>query len=150
MVDQYTKIEEEVEKKQKVLQQMQTNFSNQLSESLAFQTANYLEGVYDVVGTEEGNGRGGRDAQARLRAARALDHVHGQDHRQVQVQGPLAGVHEARRGGSGRRSRRPWDGRRRARAVRRRYGRTRRRGGRGGGNPEVKKLAEEFQANVVA
>jgi hypothetical protein len=53
VLDQYTKIEEEVEKKQKVMQQMQTNFSNQLSESLVFQTANYLEGVYDVVGTKK-------------------------------------------------------------------------------------------------
>ena len=53
MLDQYTKGEEEVEKKQKVLQTMQTNLSAQLSESLAFKTANYLEAVYEVAGQKK-------------------------------------------------------------------------------------------------
>jgi hypothetical protein len=53
VLDQYTKLEEEIEKKQKVLQAMQTNLSGQLSESLAFKTANYLEAVYEVAGQKK-------------------------------------------------------------------------------------------------
>jgi hypothetical protein len=49
VLDQYTKVEEEVEKKQKILQEMQQNFSSQLSEALAFKTSNYLQGVFEVV-----------------------------------------------------------------------------------------------------
>jgi hypothetical protein len=49
VLDQYTKLEEEVEKKQKVLGDLQQNLGNQLSNSLAFQTSNYLQGVYEVV-----------------------------------------------------------------------------------------------------
>ncbi|HMC60252.1 MAG TPA: DUF1549 domain-containing protein, partial [Candidatus Solibacter sp.] len=49
VLDQYTRTEEEIEKKQKVLQEIQTNLGNQLSGSLAFQTSNYLQGVYEVV-----------------------------------------------------------------------------------------------------
>ena len=48
-MDQYTKVEDEIEQKQKVLQSMQTNLGSQLSESLAFKTSAYLQGVYDVV-----------------------------------------------------------------------------------------------------
>ena len=47
---QYTKVEEEIEKKQKMLRTMQTNLGTQLSQSLAFQTSTYLQGVYEVVG----------------------------------------------------------------------------------------------------
>jgi cytochrome c553 len=53
VVEEHLKIEAEVEKKQKVLQEMQTDLSNSLSESLAFQTANYLEGVYEVSGQKK-------------------------------------------------------------------------------------------------
>ena len=49
VLDQYTKIEDEIEKKQKVLQTMQTNLGSQLAESLAFKASVYLQGVYDVV-----------------------------------------------------------------------------------------------------
>jgi Protein of unknown function (DUF1549)/Protein of unknown function (DUF1553)/Planctomycete cytochrome C len=49
VLDKYTALEAEVEKKQKMLQEVQTNLSNQLSESLAFQVSNYLQGVYEVV-----------------------------------------------------------------------------------------------------
>jgi mono/diheme cytochrome c family protein len=49
VLDQYTKVEDEIEKKQKMLQEMQNNFSTQLSEALAFKTSNYLQGVHDVV-----------------------------------------------------------------------------------------------------
>src|ERR1700685_2006428 len=53
VVDQQTKIEEEVEKKQKALQELQTNLATQLAESLAFQTANYLQGAYEVAGQKK-------------------------------------------------------------------------------------------------
>jgi hypothetical protein len=49
VLDQYTKTEEEIEKKQKVLGELQQNLSNQLSEALAFQASNYLQAVYEVV-----------------------------------------------------------------------------------------------------
>ncbi len=49
ILDKYTALETEVEKKQKMLQEVQTNLGNQLSESLAFQVSNYLQGVYEVV-----------------------------------------------------------------------------------------------------
>jgi hypothetical protein len=53
ILDQYTKIEDEVEAKQKVLTEMQNNLSAALSESLAFQTSNYVQGVYEVVGQKK-------------------------------------------------------------------------------------------------
>ncbi len=49
VLDQYTKVEDEIEKKQKMLQTMQTNLGTQLAESLAFKSSVYLQGVYDVV-----------------------------------------------------------------------------------------------------
>ena len=53
VLDQYTKIEDEIEKKQKVLQEMQTNLSSRLSESLVFKTSNYLQAVYEVAGQKK-------------------------------------------------------------------------------------------------
>jgi mono/diheme cytochrome c family protein/cytochrome c553 len=53
ILDQYTKIQEEVEKKQKILTEMQNNLATSLSESLAFQTSNYLQGVYEVAGQKK-------------------------------------------------------------------------------------------------
>jgi len=50
---QYKAIEEEIEQKNKVLREMQTNLSNQLSQSLAFQTANYLQAVWEVNGPKK-------------------------------------------------------------------------------------------------
>jgi hypothetical protein len=49
VLDQYTRVEDEIEKKQKMLQTMQTNLGTQMAESLAFKTSAYLQGVYDVV-----------------------------------------------------------------------------------------------------
>ena len=49
VLDSYTKVEDEIEKKQQMLQQIQTNVSNQLSQSMAFKTSNYLQGAYEVV-----------------------------------------------------------------------------------------------------
>lgn len=53
VLDKYRKIEDEVEKKQKILGEMQKNFSAQLSQSLAFHTANYLQGVWEVAGPQK-------------------------------------------------------------------------------------------------
>jgi cytochrome c553 len=52
VVDEYTHIQDGLDEKQKILQEMNTALSNELSRSLAFQTANYIEGVWDVVGTK--------------------------------------------------------------------------------------------------
>jgi hypothetical protein len=49
VLDTYKKTEDEIEKKQQMLQQVQQNVSNQLSQSMAFKTSNYLQGVYEVV-----------------------------------------------------------------------------------------------------
>ena len=136
MVEEHLKIEAEVEKKQKVLQEMQTALSASLSESLAFQTANYLEAVYEVAGQKKE-----KDAVIEARKldyellerwitylAKTTDKYHEKETFQAllkkAVPVPAGG------GGGGR-------------------------GGRGGGgegrgvSPEVKKVAEEFQANVV-
>ena len=37
----------------KMLQEMQNNFSSQLSESLAFKTAHYLQGVFEIAGQKK-------------------------------------------------------------------------------------------------
>src|SRR5262245_10479578 len=50
VVDKYKAIEEEVEQKQKIVRDMQTNLGAQLSQSLAFEAAKYLEAVFDVAG----------------------------------------------------------------------------------------------------
>ena len=53
VVAKFTKIEEEIDRKSKLLGEVQQNLSNQLSQSLAFQTANYLEGVFEVAGQKK-------------------------------------------------------------------------------------------------
>jgi hypothetical protein len=142
VVDQYTKTEEEVEKKQKALQELQTNLATQLAESLAFQTANYLQGAYEVAGQK-------READTVVESrkldyeilqrwiaymAKPTDKYHYKDAWQAFMKKatPAAAGGGGRRGGGG-------------------GGAAGGRGGRGGGggNSDVKKLAEEFQANVV-
>ncbi len=49
----FQKIENEIDQKQKVMGEIQTNLGNQLSQSLAFETANYLEGVWEVTGPQK-------------------------------------------------------------------------------------------------
>ncbi len=68
-------------KKQKMLQEMQTDLSSHLSESLVFKTANYLEGVYEVAGQK-------KEAETVVEARKldyelldAVDQVHGEAHR---------------------------------------------------------------------
>jgi hypothetical protein len=141
VVDQQTKIEDEVEKKQKALQELQTNLATQLAESLAFQTANYLQGAYEVAGQK-------KEAETVVESrkldyeilerwiaymAKPTDKYHYKEAWQALMKKAVpatAGGGGGRGGGGG-------------------GGRGGRGGGAGGGNQEVKKLAEEFQANVV-
>jgi mono/diheme cytochrome c family protein len=53
VIEDYLKLEDELEKKQKILQEENQNLSNELSRTLALQTANYLQGVYDVTGKQK-------------------------------------------------------------------------------------------------
>src|SRR5580658_6205110 len=144
VVDRYTKLEEEVEKKQKALQELQTNLATQLAESLAFQTANYLQGAYEVAGQK-------KEAETVVEArkldyeilerwiaymAKPTDKYHYKEAWQALMKKAVpatAGGGGGRGGGGG--------------GVG--GGRGGRGGAGGGGNQEVKKQAEEFQANVV-
>ncbi|MBL8209733.1 MAG: PSD1 domain-containing protein [Bryobacterales bacterium] len=53
VVAKYKKVEDEIEKKQKILSEMQNNFASQLSQSLAMHTSNYLQGVWEVSGPQK-------------------------------------------------------------------------------------------------
>jgi len=46
VVDEYSKLEDELDMKQKILQEEQQNLTNELSRSLAYQISTYLQGVY--------------------------------------------------------------------------------------------------------
>jgi mono/diheme cytochrome c family protein len=50
VVDAYTRLEDDLDMKQKILQEEQQNLSTELSRSLALQISNYLQGVYEVAG----------------------------------------------------------------------------------------------------
>ncbi len=148
VVDQYTKTEDELEKKQKALQELQTNLGTQLSESLVFQTSNYLQGAYEVAGQK-------RDIETVVESrkldyetlerwiaymAKVTDKYHYKDAWQAMMKKatPSAAGGGGRRGGGGGGGGAAGGG-----------GRGGRGGAGGGGNQEVKKLADEFQANVV-
>ncbi len=147
VLDRYTKLEEEVEKKQKMLQTMQQNLSSQLSESLAFRTSNYLQGVYEVAGQK-------KEAETVVEARKLdyqllnrwikylekpTDKYHYKEAWQALMKKAAAAPMSGGRGdgfGGGDFAGGPGGGR----------------GGRGGPaavNPEVKKAADEFQANVI-
>ncbi len=49
----FEKIEEQIDLKQKLLGEIQGNLTNQLSQSLAFQTSNYLQGVWEIAGPQK-------------------------------------------------------------------------------------------------
>ena len=49
----YADIEARIDSKQKIMGEMQTNLSNQLSQTLALQTANYLQAVWEVTGPQK-------------------------------------------------------------------------------------------------
>jgi len=53
VVDQFKKIEDEIEQKQKMLADTQQNLSTQLSESLAFESAKYIMAAWEVTGDQK-------------------------------------------------------------------------------------------------
>jgi len=144
ILDEFTKIEVEVEKKQKVLSEMQNNLGNSLSESLAFQTSNYLQGVYEVAGQKK---EADQVVESRkldyellerwiTYMGKTTDKYHDKEPFQALMKSaqPAAGGGRGGRGGGG--------------------------GGGGGGrrgggaaaptgNAAVKKIADEFQADVL-
>jgi hypothetical protein len=141
VLDDYTKLEEEVEKKQKVLQEIQTNLSTQLSESLAFKTSNYLQGVYEVAGQmrdiETVVESRKLDYELLERWIKYMEKPTDKYHYKEAWQALMKKATPAPAGGGGRGM---GDGGGGGRGGA---------GGRGGGNQEVKKLADEFQASVI-
>jgi hypothetical protein len=53
VLDKYKALDDELERKQKIQREMQTNLGSQLAQSLVFETRKYLEGVYDVSGPQK-------------------------------------------------------------------------------------------------
>ncbi|OYW13076.1 MAG: hypothetical protein B7X34_00920, partial [Acidobacteriia bacterium 12-62-4] len=52
-LEEFQQIEEHIDLKQKMLGEIQQNVSAQLSKALAFETANYLQGVWEVAGPQK-------------------------------------------------------------------------------------------------
>ncbi len=52
-LDKFLMIQDQVDKKNKRLNEMQTDLSSQLSESLALKTSDYLQGVFDIAGPQK-------------------------------------------------------------------------------------------------
>lgn len=67
VVAEHQKIEDEIDKKQKLLGEMQQGHSLQLSQTLALQTSNYLQGVWEVAGPQKKD-------KAQVVEARKLDY----------------------------------------------------------------------------
>ncbi len=53
VVDDYLKLQDQLDQKEEIAEEMTKDASNELSRSLALQTANYLEGVWEVTGKEK-------------------------------------------------------------------------------------------------
>src|SRR5438034_9567507 len=53
VLDKYKALEDELERKQKIVRDMQTSLGSQLSQTTAFETEKYLEAVYDVAGPQK-------------------------------------------------------------------------------------------------
>ncbi len=53
VVNEFTKLEEDLDEKQKIMQEENQNLSTNLSRSLVLQTSSYLQGVYDVTGARQ-------------------------------------------------------------------------------------------------
>jgi hypothetical protein len=67
VVADYLKLQDELDQKQEIAHEMTQDASNELSRSLALQTANYLEGVWEVTGKE-------KEGIAEVVEARKLDY----------------------------------------------------------------------------
>ncbi|MES1257232.1 MAG: PSD1 and planctomycete cytochrome C domain-containing protein [Acidobacteriota bacterium] len=53
VVAEFTKLQDDLDDKQKIFQEMNQNVSNELSRSLAFQTSNYLMGVWEATSRQK-------------------------------------------------------------------------------------------------
>ena len=53
VVDEFRKIEDQIDQKQKMMGEIQGNLSKALSQSLVFQTSSYLQGVFEVTGPKK-------------------------------------------------------------------------------------------------
>lgn len=53
VVEEFLKLEEDLDRQQKIQQETSQGISNDLSRSLAFQTSNYLQGVWEVTGPQK-------------------------------------------------------------------------------------------------
>ena len=53
VVDEFARLEADLDKKQKILMEANQALSNELSRSLALQTSNYLQGVWEVTGRQK-------------------------------------------------------------------------------------------------
>jgi cytochrome c553 len=148
-LDSYKKLEDEVEQKQKVLSEMQNALSSRLSESLAFTTSNYLQGVYEVAGqkkeAETVVESRKLDYELLTRWIKYMEKTTDKYHYKEAWQAAMKKAVAAPMGGGGGRGGGGGGG------FGGGAGGGRRGGPGGGGNvpPEIKKLADEFQANVV-
>ncbi|MBS1853833.1 MAG: PSD1 domain-containing protein [Acidobacteria bacterium] len=159
VIEEQTKVEDEIEQKQKILQAMQTNLSNEMSQALALKTSAYLEAVYEVVAQKHDketvveNRKLDYELLDRWIAymGKSTDKYHYKDAWQAMIK--RASAPGGGRGGRGGVT--PAD----AEAAKPEAGAPGgivgalagggRRGGGAGGNAEAKKLADEFQENVV-
>jgi hypothetical protein len=53
VVDQFHKIEEQIDEKQKLLDELQKTLTSELARSLSLQTSNYLMGIWEVTGKQK-------------------------------------------------------------------------------------------------
>ena len=53
VIEKFVKLEDEIDEKQKVAQEMSQDAGNELSRSLALQTSNYLQGVWEITGPQK-------------------------------------------------------------------------------------------------
>ena len=148
ILDKYTKIEGEIEEKQKVQSEMQNNLSAALSESLAFQTSNYLQGVYEVVGQKKEKDQVVESRKLDYELldrwityiGKTTDKYKDKEAFQAYLKKaqPAGGGGRGGRGGGGGGGGMGGPGGRRGGGA-----------GPGGANSELKKLTDEFQADVV-
>jgi cytochrome c553 len=149
-LDDYKKLQDEVEQKQKVQQEMQTALSGRLSESLAFKVSSYLQGVYEVTGQKKEMDAVVEsrklDYELLARWIKYMEKTTDKYHNKEAWQAMMKKAAAAPAGSGGGRGAGGGGG-----GFGGGGGGGRRGGGGGGGNvpPEVKKLADEFQASVV-
>ena len=153
VTDEYARLEEEIAKKQKMLQTMQSNLGTQYSETLAFKTSAYLQAIYEVViqKKEADTVVESRKLDYELLQRwtkymeKPTDKYKYKDAWQAFMKKSAAAPPAAGGGGRGGMG----GGGGAAAAAGGGGGRRGGGGGAGGGNADVKKLADEFQENVV-